>query len=76
MLAVPWNDCFVNGGLMGLEKRGTRFKSLNGAASGEIAELQCVSNEVEDTCLSPPLLCSLVGIQRIHGSLRGPKCPV
>lgn len=32
---------------------------MNGAASGEIAELQCASNEVEDTCLSPPLLCSL-----------------
>lgn len=31
---------------------------MHGAASGEIAELQCANNEVEDSCLSPPLLCS------------------
>lgn len=49
---------------------------MNGAASGEIAELQCASNEVEETCLSPPLLYSLVGIQWVYGSLRGPKCLV
>lgn len=36
---------------------------MNGSAVTEIAELQCTSNEVEDTCLSPPLLCSLAGIQ-------------
>lgn len=49
---------------------------MNGAASGEIAELQSASNEVEDTCSSPPLLCSLVGIQWVYGSVQGPKCPV
>ncbi len=48
---------------------------MNGAASGEIAELQCASNEVEDTCLSPPLLCSLVEIQWVYGSLQRTKVP-
>lgn len=33
--------------------------------SGEIAELHCANNEVEDTCLSPPLLCSLVGSHQV-----------
>ena len=42
---------------------------MNGAASGEIAELQCASNEVEDTCLSPPLALLIVGFQWVCGSL-------
>ncbi len=36
---------------------------MNGAAFTEIAELQCAINEVEDTCLSSPLLYLLVGFQ-------------
>lgn len=60
MLVEPWNDCFLNGGVMGLEEGRI---VVNGAASAKIAELQCASNEVEDTCLSPPLHCSLAGIQ-------------
>lgn len=27
VLVEPWSDSFLNGGLMGLEKRGTVFKS-------------------------------------------------
>lgn len=44
---------------MGLEKKRIGAKVMKWAASGETAELHCASNEVEDTRLSPTLLCSL-----------------